>query len=201
MKIPSTRSLIAISLALSISTPAFPQSAPRKAPTHTAAAKEGQPAGLTDRERAIHALNRLTFGVRPGDVEALLAKGMDAWFEDQLHPESVDDSALNARLGPYATTRMNPKQLAQTFPSDGVIHQIIAGKRPMPDDPASKLVYSVNVARIQQQDAAKTAANAAASAPAVAGTMNVAVNSAMASIPDSPTPQDQARAIADKLLD
>ena len=87
-------------------------------------------------------------------------KGLDSWIEDQLHPESIDDSALNPRLGPYATTRMNPKQLAQTFPSDGVIRQIIAGKRQMPDDPTSKLVYSVNVARIEQQDAAKTAANA-----------------------------------------
>jgi uncharacterized protein (DUF1800 family) len=195
MKIPGTRSLIAISLALSITTPAFPQSAPRKAPTHTAAAKESQPAGLTDRERAIHALNRLTFGARPGDVEALLAKGMDAWFEDQLHPESVDDSALNARLGPYATTRMNPKQLAQTFPSDGVIRQIIAGKRPMPDDPDGKMVYAVNVARIKQQEAIKAqeAANPAAK-------MNAATATEGGAKPP-PTPAEvKARSLAESLF-
>jgi uncharacterized protein (DUF1800 family) len=144
---------------------------------------------LNERQRAIHALNRLTFGPRPGDVDLVLAKGVDDWIEDQLHPESIDDSALNSRVGPYATTRMNPKQLAQMFPSDGVIRQIIAGKRPMPDDPASKLVYSVSVARIEQQDAAK---GAATNAPAM--------NAAAASPPPTTSPQDQAREIAEKLL-
>jgi uncharacterized protein (DUF1800 family) len=197
----SSRCALVFILIFDLATPAFPQTAAPKKPPNSATKAQPPLAPLTERQRTLHALNRLTFGPRPGDVEAVLAKGLDSWIEDQLHPESIDDSALNGRLGPYATTRMNPKQLAQTFPSDGVIRQIIAGKRPMPDDPASKLVYSVNVARIQQQDAAKVAANAVASAPAVAGTMNVAVNSAMTSVPDSPTPQDQARAIADKLLD
>ena len=91
----------------------------------------------------------------------MLKKGVDDWIEDQLHPESIDDSALNPRIGPYATTRMNPKQLAETFPSDTVIRQVIAVKRPMPDDPAIKLIYEVNIAKIQQQEAAKAqAANA-----------------------------------------
>src|ERR1700728_1195907 len=147
--------MLTIVLALSISSPVLPQSATRKDSSSDATSRT-HPATLSDRERVIHALNRLTFGPRPGDVDAVMAKGLDSWIEDQLHPESIDDSALNARLGPYATTRMNPKQLAQTFPSDGAIRQVIAGKRPIPDDPATKLVYAVNVARIQQQDAAKT---------------------------------------------
>ena len=71
---------------------------------------------LTERQRALHALNRLTFGPRPGDVEAVLTKGLDSWIEDQLHPESIDDSAINSRLGPYATTRLNSKQLAAGLP-------------------------------------------------------------------------------------
>lgn len=85
----------------------------------------------------------------------VLKKGVDDWIEDQLHPESIDDSALNPRIGPYATTRMNPKQLAETFSSDTVIRQIMAVKRPMPDDPAIKLIYEVNIAKIHQQEAAK----------------------------------------------
>ena len=133
-------------------------------PSSVAAARE--PKELTDRQRAIHALSRLTFGPRPGDVDAVLSKGVNAWIEDQLHPESIDDSALNARLAPYATTRMSLKQLAEAFPSDAVIRQLIAGKRMMPADPALKLVYAVNAARIEQQDANKTSTPPAAGAAA-----------------------------------
>jgi uncharacterized protein (DUF1800 family) len=138
-----------------LAAPVIAQTAPRKD------VKPPQAATLTERQRAIQALNRLTFGPKPGDVEVVLKKGVDDWIEDQLHPESIDDSALNPRIGPYATTRMNPKQLAETFPSDTLIRQVIAVKRPMPDDPAIKLVYEVNIAKIQQQEAAKAqAANA-----------------------------------------
>jgi uncharacterized protein (DUF1800 family) len=179
--------LVAFSLALILALPVFPQSAPVKL------AKKPTPAVFTERQRAIQALNRLTFGPRPGDVQAVLQKGVDDWIEDQLHPESLDDSALNARLGPYSTTRMNPKQLAETFPSDNVIRQVMAGKLNMPDDPAAKLVYAVNVAKLKQQEAIKAQnANAAA-----AGGNSKDSNG-------KPTEDDpakaQARAIADSLL-
>ena len=179
--------LVAFSLGLILALPVFPQSAPSRV------AKKPTAAVPTERQRAIQALNRLTFGPRLGDVEAVLQKGVDDWMEDQLHPESLDDSALNARLGPYSTTRMNPKQLAETFPSDNVIRQVIAGKLGTPDDPAAKLVYAVNVARIKQQEAIKAQkANASA-----AGGNSTDTNA-------KPTEDDpaktQARSIADSLL-
>jgi uncharacterized protein (DUF1800 family) len=177
--------------------PSFAQSVSQKNSANSViTVTRSKSAALTERQRAIHALNRLAFGPRPGDVDAVMAKGVDEWIEDQLHPESIDDPALNARLGPYATTRMNPKQLAQSFPSDGVIRQIIAGKRPMPDDPQSKLVYSVSIARIKQQDALRDASKAQA-----ANSAN-AMNSPSTSADTEPelNPQQQAQAIADKLL-
>jgi len=202
MTIPFMKRVTAIFLALGIAAPALPQTSshPQKEASHPSAQRP-QLAALTERERAIHALNRLTFGPRPGDVDAVLQKGVDAWIEDQLHPESIDDSALNAHLGPYATTRMNPKQLAQMFPSDGVIRQVIAGKRPVPDDPESKVIYAVNVARIQQQDAARAqSANAAANETPAAG----AKMAAAADAGGKPGPADPAeipaRSIADRLL-
>ena len=47
-------------------------------------------------KRALQALNRLTFGPRPGDVQQVMAMGVDQWIELQLHPGKIDDSALNA---------------------------------------------------------------------------------------------------------
>ena len=146
---------------------------------------------LTETQRALHALNRLAFGPRPGDVQAVLVKGIDAWVEDQLHPESIDDSALNVRLTPYATTRMNPKQLAQSFPTDAVLRQVIDGKRAIPDDAAVKLIYAVNIARIKQQDAANQAARGVESGdPSTKEEAAVALASRQA----------DARAIAEMLL-
>jgi uncharacterized protein (DUF1800 family) len=179
--------LVAFSLALILALPVFPQGVPLKV------AKKPTPAVLSERQRAIQALNRLTFGPRAGDVEAVLKKGVDDWIEDQLHPESLDDSALNQRLAPYSTTRMSPKQLAEAFPSDAVIRQVIAGKLNMPDDPAAKLVYAVNVARIKLQEAIKAQT---ANTPAAGGNSK----DTNAKPTEDDLAKTRARAIADSLL-
>src|SRR5271169_3905154 len=72
--------------------------------------KKDKPAGTTQtqmdaQKRAVHALNRLAFGPRPGEVERVTRMGVDKWIELQLHPEKIDDSALDARLAPFRTLR------------------------------------------------------------------------------------------------
>lgn len=50
------------------------------------------------------AMNRMAYGPRPGDLDAFAALGstddarLDAYVEQQLDPQSIDDSALEARL-------------------------------------------------------------------------------------------------------
>jgi uncharacterized protein (DUF1800 family) len=192
-----SKAVTAILLAFSIAMPTVAQTTAKKKPAPSASTAAHEPATLTERQRAIHALNRLTFGPRPGDLDTVLSKGVDAWIEDQLHPESIDDGALNGRLAPYATTRMSLKQLAESFPSDTTIRQVIGGKRQAPPDSDLALVYSVNIARIKEQDAPKTAPPAAASAAAPAG----AANNAATASPPTPSPaEDRARSIGDSLL-
>ena len=193
----AAKTILSVTLIAALAAPAAPQTT-----THTAPAKSSSATSsgtLNDTQKALHAWNRLAFGPRPGDVQAVLAKGLPAWIEDQLHPESIDDGALNARLAPFASTRMDPKQLMQSFPSDGVIRQVIAGKRPMPEDPVLKLVYAVNIARIEQQDAAK---NIPATPPASATGSATTTSAANPPATPSLTPaQEDARKIADTLLD
>ncbi len=52
----------------------------------------------SDRAAVEHALKRLTFGPRPGDVERVEGLGLQQWIERQLNPASIDDSALLSRL-------------------------------------------------------------------------------------------------------
>jgi uncharacterized protein (DUF1800 family) len=53
-------------------------------------------AAPSERQRAEHALNRLAFGARPGDVERVLRIGVDRWIEQQLHPERISDRPFPA---------------------------------------------------------------------------------------------------------
>src|SRR3974390_285920 len=62
------------------------------------AGKHKQPAlgQMSDQKRALHALNRLTFGPRPGDIDRVAAMGVDKWNDLQLHPDHIDDSNVEA---------------------------------------------------------------------------------------------------------
>jgi len=60
------------------------------------AAKKNNIAGATEQKRALHALDRLTFGPRPGDVQAVAAMGVDKWIQVELHPEKIDNAAMQA---------------------------------------------------------------------------------------------------------
>jgi uncharacterized protein (DUF1800 family) len=71
---------------------------------------------LTEDKAILHALNRLGYGPRPGDVERIRAMGLEKWVDQQLHPESIDDSAFDERLDQYLTVSMTSKQLLALFP-------------------------------------------------------------------------------------
>src|SRR6202049_32612 len=71
---------------------------------------------LTTDEAIAHALNRLGFGPRPGDVDRVKQMGLAKWIDRQLHPESIDDSALDARLQRFPTLTMSSETLLTKFP-------------------------------------------------------------------------------------
>ena len=70
---------------------------------------------LTDRERALHALNRLAFGPRPGDVDTVMKDGVNTWVEQQLHPEAIPDRAVEARIANLPTMKMSNAQIVKTY--------------------------------------------------------------------------------------
>jgi uncharacterized protein (DUF1800 family) len=68
-------------------------------------------------EAVLHALNRLGYGPRPGDVERMKQMGLAKWIELQLNPKSIDDSAVEARLNIYPTLKMSNSQLMAEYPN------------------------------------------------------------------------------------
>ena len=71
---------------------------------------------LTEDEAILHAMNRLAYGPRPGDVEQIRQTGLEKWIEQQLHPETINDADLNLRLERYPTLAMSSKHLLEEFP-------------------------------------------------------------------------------------
>ena len=57
-------------------------------------------AGLTEREAALHLLNRFTYGVKTGDVDKVVKIGLEKWLQQQLNATFKDDS-LNQILNTY----------------------------------------------------------------------------------------------------
>src|SRR5271170_3705437 len=89
---------------------------------------------LTEEERATHALNRLTFGPKPGDLERVQAMGVKKWIEMQLNPEQIDDSLLDARLQSFPAMHLSQQDLIQAFPSAALIRAAADGKFSLPSD-------------------------------------------------------------------
>ena len=100
-------------------------------------------------------LNRLTFGPRPGDVDRVMAIGVDKWIDQQLHPDKIDDSALDARLSPFRTLRMDTREIVENFPSEQMIKAIANGKQSLPSDPLKRAIYQAQLERYQDKEERK----------------------------------------------
>jgi len=141
---------------------------------------------LTPDQRALHALNRLTFGPRPGDVAAVEAVGLDKWIDGQLNPETIDDSALEGRLAAYPAMRLSQHELVERFPSNAMIRQAEQGKRGIPWNPVEKAIYNDQIALLRERQQKQAEAKAAqGTGYRVQGTGTVAQSSSMGAGPMS----------------
>ncbi|HYL93727.1 MAG TPA: DUF1800 domain-containing protein [Alphaproteobacteria bacterium] len=118
------------------------------------------PLQMDESKKIQHALSRLTFGARPGDVERVQSIGLDNWFEEQLRPEKIDDSALDSRLAPFRTLRMSTREMVQNFPPPQVLRAVENGRMSMPSDPAKRAIYESRMEAYQQRQNKKADAKA-----------------------------------------
>jgi uncharacterized protein (DUF1800 family) len=81
----------------------------------TPLAAQEAPENAGDQAAALHVLNRITFGPRPGDVEKVEKTGLHDFIEMQLHPESIDDSACDQEVAQYELLQMSGAELSTIF--------------------------------------------------------------------------------------
>jgi uncharacterized protein (DUF1800 family) len=73
------------------------------------------PAVPTDPASVEHALKRLTFGPRPGDVDRIQRLGLARWIEEELGPSQEADSRLSTRLSSFRTLTLRSDQIARDY--------------------------------------------------------------------------------------
>ena len=69
----------------------------------------------TDDEAIRHALNRLTFGARQGDVERVRTMGLQRWIDQQLDPGRIDNSAVERRLASLETLTLDAATIQREY--------------------------------------------------------------------------------------
>ena len=93
---------------------AYAQKSGAKAPAKTVIARSDVRELPAD-QQIIQALNRLTFGPRPGDVAKVRAIGLDKWIDQQLYPDKINDDAMNAFVSRYSALQQNQNDLLRQY--------------------------------------------------------------------------------------
>jgi uncharacterized protein (DUF1800 family) len=162
----------------------------------TAIPAETHLTALTPEQKTLHALNRLTFGPRPGD-EAMVAKmGLEAWFQSQLHPERIDDAAFEAQLAKFPAMQLTQEQLMRQFPGPQEIREMAnrgGGMGMGLSDPAQRAVVADAIASYQERKKVEAgSAVVAGQAPLAAHDDETVMNPTPASKDRSPGTPDGA---------
>lgn len=79
-----------------------------------------EPRELAVDQQAKHALERLTYGARPGEAAVVLHDGLDRWLLRQLTPENWPDHAADSALTSLPVITMPIKALVDSSPQQDI---------------------------------------------------------------------------------
>jgi uncharacterized protein (DUF1800 family) len=86
-------------------------------------------AATTPKPQVIHLVNRLSLGVRPGDISRVESIGVERYLQEQLSPENIPEpKTLTNQLTKIVALRMTPAQLAHNYGPP-----VVRGERPTPE--------------------------------------------------------------------
>src|ERR1700691_6158735 len=91
---------------------------------------------LSRDQQVLHALDRLTFGPRPGDVAAVTRMGLKKWIDLQLNPDQIkENQELEKHLAPLVTLRLTQAEIAVDYPRSaaGAASKAKASAAPLAD--------------------------------------------------------------------
>ena len=85
---------------------------------------------LTEDQKAIHVLNRLGFGARPGDVAKVKALGIQKYIDSQFNFSAIDDSVAENKVKNLEIFNMTTADVFAKYPNPGaLLRQLEGGKQ------------------------------------------------------------------------
>ena len=110
----------------------------------------------SDEAAIVHALSRLGFGPRPGDVERVKAMGLATWIEQQMDPRRLDDRTTDQALAALPTLTMSIAELQAKYPrpkardktADPQMTPRALYDRPLPENRPVRIVAEMQAARL-----------------------------------------------------
>jgi uncharacterized protein (DUF1800 family) len=100
-------------------------------------------------QQIIQALNRLTFGARPGDILKVREIGLDKWIDQQLEPDKVNDDAMNSFVRNYSALDENQNDLLKQYAEQQQARRVV--KREKADTTQAMTAEEIAQMRQQQQ--------------------------------------------------
>jgi uncharacterized protein (DUF1800 family) len=108
--------------------------------------------------RIDQALNRLTYGPRPGDADEVRKLGLKVWIDRQLHPERIPENPeLASKLAILNSLRMSSAELVRNYPAPQIVRQMVNGQMPFPADPERRRMIQKIAGKIEQKQGDRAA--------------------------------------------
>jgi uncharacterized protein (DUF1800 family) len=107
---------------------------------------------IPKQDRVVHALNRLTFGPKPGDADRVQAVGLKKWIDAQLHPDRIaENPVLAEKLKSLDSLFMTTDELVANYPEPQMVRQMVNGRVPFPSDPDRRMMIQKLVDRFERR--------------------------------------------------
>ena len=113
---PKRKNVLRLAVAILLAAALFPFPQTRATPPSKSWKGKLPITELTEDQAILHALNRLAYGPTPNEIDQVRKIGLEKWIDQQLNPNGIDDSALEARLERYPTLKMSSDKLVEKFP-------------------------------------------------------------------------------------
>jgi uncharacterized protein (DUF1800 family) len=116
-----------------------------------AAAAPHLPAAAWSAEKqSVHVLNRLAYGPSPASLTDVQRMGVEAWVQSQLHPNSIDDTAVDAKLANFRSLKMSTaERLAAYQPEQKLAKE--QGLDPADPETRGKLLEALPLGALPRQ--------------------------------------------------
>ncbi len=73
-----------------------------------------------NRDPINHILNRITYGATPDLYDHVKSIGINAFIEEQLNPDAIDDSDIDNRVAEYDTTYLSTAEIVEQYQGMGL---------------------------------------------------------------------------------